>query len=72
MGSEEMSIDIIELSALQADAIAIACEVEGMRAENAQREIVGESLAYSGKDFYDMSKEAGIIAEKIRALKGKG
>ncbi len=40
---------------------ALICEREGMVAENKQREILGQSMAYTDVDFQ-------ILAEKFRAF----
>lgn len=34
--------------------------MNGMVAENSQREIEGDSMAYTGKDFFNLIEEYGI------------
>lgn len=40
-------------------------EIEGMRAENLQREQHGDSMAYTAKDFADMANEIRRLAESV-------
>ena len=61
--------DAVELGALHAELTALACNVEGMRAENAQREIEGSSLAYDEGDFSNVTNQVLAIADKMRKCK---
>lgn len=40
-------------------------EIEGMRAENQQREIQGDSMAYTARDFGDVANEIRRLAEQV-------
>jgi len=42
-----------QLIAIQARMLAIDCEVEGMRSENAQRAALGQSMAYTEDSFQE-------------------
>lgn len=44
------------------ELFALYAEVEGMKAENMQREVGGHSMAYDDSNFF-------AIADKMRALK---
>jgi len=37
--------------------LAVQTEIEGMKAENKQREILGNSMAYTEEDFIDKASE---------------
>lgn len=40
-------------------------EIEGMIAENQQRELQGDSMAYTAKDFADVANEIRRLAEAV-------
>ena len=42
--------------------LAIQAEIEGMKAENKQREIQGDSMAYIDKDFSEKANELTNLA----------
>jgi hypothetical protein len=44
--------------------LAVQAEIEGMKAENMQREHRSESMAYSEKDFTKAAEELRIIASR--------
>jgi hypothetical protein len=56
-----MSISI-QLNDSVLEAFALMCEVGGMNAENQQRGVLGQAVAYDDTAYFD-------VAEKIRALK---
>jgi hypothetical protein len=45
-------------------ALAIQAEIEGMKAENKQREIQGNSMAYVSHDFDHMARQLWELANK--------
>ena len=45
--------DVVRLGKI----LAVQAEIEGMKAENKQREIIGQSMAYSDMDFQDKASE---------------
>jgi hypothetical protein len=55
-----------QLFSLIADMYATVAEVEGMKAENAQRQICGESMAYIDHDFFTSSRALQLIAARIK------
>lgn len=44
--------------------LAIQAEIEGMKAENKERELLGHSLSYSEKQFQDKGLELKNLAVK--------
>ena len=42
--------------------LAVQAEIEGMKAENKQREIQGDSMAYTDKDFSEKANELTNLA----------
>ena len=38
-------------------AFALKAEMEGMKAENMQRQVLGESMAYNDSDFINISRQ---------------
>ena len=50
---------------LQIQAMAIMVEVEGMKAENADRADKGHSIAYDDCSFHEKSKELSVIANEM-------
>lgn len=42
--------------------LAVQAEIEGMKAENMQRQILGHSMAYSENDFADKAMDLRNIA----------
>ena len=44
--------------------LAVQAETEGMKAENKQREIIGQSLAYDANDFFVKANELSELARQ--------
>lgn len=59
------------LVAVYAEIIACYANIEGMKAENAKREISGESAAYPESDFNAISIELCRLAKAALSLDGK-
>lgn len=57
-----------EFEALICEVQALAIESAGMRAENKQREALGQSMAFIYDDFVAISKEMTAFAKKFRVL----
>lgn len=47
-------------------AVRAYAEIEGMKAENKQREIQGESMAYTVDAFYNVIEENLLSEEEVR------
>ena len=45
-------------------AFALNAEMEGMKAENMQRQVLGESMAYNDSDFINISRQLEELAQK--------
>ena len=45
-------------------AFALKAEMEGMKAENMQRQVLGESMAYNDSDFINISRQLEELAQK--------
>jgi hypothetical protein len=58
--------DIAGVLAEFADVIRLQTETMGMKAENKQREMNGESLAYTEKDFLYVAAEIETKANNMR------
>lgn len=56
------------LLSLRAAADALNAMLDGMKAENASREANGRLLAYSGKDFVEVSEELLNFAERMKQI----
>lgn len=56
------------LLSLRTAAEALNARVDGMKAENANRAANGLSLAYSGKDFMEVSEELLNFAEQMKKI----
>lgn len=50
----------IEIMRLHAKSLAAEIEMNGMVAENKQREMIGQSMAYTDQDFVDVMNEYGV------------
>ena len=61
---------LIEFSKQINDAVAALIEAKGMEAENMQRQIQGDSMAYTERDFLEILKshelEYNSMIEKMR------
>lgn len=61
---------LIEFSKQINDAVAALIEAKGMEAENMQRQIQGNSMAYTERDFLEILKshelEYNSMIEKMR------
>jgi len=51
-----------------AQAVAALSEVEGMKAENMQREVLGQAMAYRRIDFQGVVEEYGLDHDTVTAL----
>ena len=45
-------------------AFALRAEIYGMKAENMQRQVLGESMAYNDSDFINISRQLKELAQK--------
>ena len=63
-----MDNKIIILEALKAGVKGIEIIVEGMKAENKQRELLGESLAYTMNEFDKVTQELMEIIKSMYKL----
>lgn len=50
----------LELIRLRSKLLAAEIETNGMIAENKQREMLGQSMAYTEQDFLDVMNEYGV------------
>lgn len=48
------------------EILAVQAEIEGMKAENKRREVLGEGMAYTLGDFNCKAEELRAIASKHR------
>jgi hypothetical protein len=53
---------------VHAQSVAAQAMIEGMKAENTEREAKGLSLAYDGEAFYGVIKEFGIHHNAVLEL----
>ena len=58
----------IEFEALANEAKIIDIEVQGMKYENEQRKLLGQSMAYTEDSFLAMAKQLQEVTEKMRNL----
>ena len=42
--------------------LAVQAEIDGMKAENQQREHLGQSMAYTDADFHNKAEELRVIS----------
>lgn len=57
---------VAKLFSLVAEIQAIIVEVEGMKAENTERELKGFSLAYLESAFRDAGEKIRFLAHRLR------
>ena len=67
MGASEIKMNA-ELHALIAEMSGVVANIEGMKADNIQREINGASLAWAGDCFVDAQFQLEALALKMRAI----
>ena len=65
---DEKELRALEFEALIAEAQAISCEIQGMKYENEQRIILGQSMAYQEDMFIIKAEELREIAQNLRGL----
>jgi len=65
MGEAEIRM-LAEMNALTTEIAAINLKAEGMRAENAQRMHLEQSMAYTDDDFMEVSRDLILMAERLR------
>ena len=53
---------------LQADMYAVIAEIEGMKADNLQREHLGEGVAWDGVCFRECADDLRMIAANATAI----
>lgn len=58
-------------SILFANAVAALAEIEGMKALNMQRQVVGSSMAYDDNAFFNVIEKYGIHHNAIYTLYNK-
>jgi len=51
---------------IHARALACHCECLGMNAENSQRAMLGQSMAYADDAYLDCLKKWGLVTEKYK------
>ena len=66
MGEAEIRM-LAQMNVLTTEIAAINLKAEGMKAENAQRIHLGQSMTYTDDDFTEVSRDLILMAEKLRA-----
>lgn len=57
---------LAQMYALVAEIEARKCDIEGMKAENMQRSLLGQSMAYDDLAFEEVSQRLMMIAKELR------
>ena len=55
-----------EVMKLHTKALACHCECLGMNAENSQRAMLGQSMAYADDAYLDCLKKWGLVTEEYK------
>jgi len=59
--------DMSKAAFILSQSVAALAKIEGMKAENMQREALGQSMAYSDDAFFNVIQEYGIDHNSVIA-----